>query len=270
MFVARLAVALFATTSTAFAQAPARPLWEYGVSALATQQPAYVGSDKTTGRALVLPWFIYRGDVFRADGNTAGARLLKNDQVEFDLGFAAAFGASSDDVTARKGMPSLGFQFEFGPRVKYRIAQLDAHTRLGIDVPLRAAFESNSGIQHRGWVSEPRIELERRMTGFRLQGTASVALADQRYGHFVYGVPTAFATPTRPAYVGKAGLVSARLQGTVFKQFSPDWGGFMFVRQDSSGGSANAASPLFKQSSGTSVGAGLIWTIGRSAALAKD
>jgi outer membrane protein len=44
---------------------------------------------------------------------------------------------------------------------------------------------------------------------------------------------------------------------------------FGVVRQESYDGAANRDSPLMKQASGTSIGAGFSWTLGRSASLAR-
>ena len=67
-----------------------RPLWEAGLSGIGVSSPAYPGAADRTSRGLLLPWFIYRGPIFRADESTVGARLLKTETVQFDVGFAAA------------------------------------------------------------------------------------------------------------------------------------------------------------------------------------
>jgi MipA family protein len=255
----------------ALAQADAgKPLWEYGVSGFAINAPAYIGSNQNLSRGIVLPWFIYRGDVFRADGETLGARVIKQERLEFDIGFGAALGASSDNVTARAGMPSLGFQFEFGPRAKLLLAKPDAFNTVRLDLPYRAVLELNSGLQHRGMVFEPEIKWNRRDGTWRTQLGASVVWADQRYGNFLYGVPIAYANAARPAYQGKAGVVTKRFDATVHKAIGPQWSAFGFFRHDVGSGAANAQSPLFKQSSGSSIGAGLVWTIGQSTQKASD
>ena len=56
----------------------AAPLWEVGGVAFGVSQNAYPGSDQQVNRALALPYFIYRGDVFRADRETAGIRAQGN------------------------------------------------------------------------------------------------------------------------------------------------------------------------------------------------
>jgi hypothetical protein len=48
------------------------------------------------------------------------------------------------------------------------------------------------------------------------------------------------------------------------KSIAPDVRVFGFVRHELLDGSANKASPLFQQSTGTSIGVGLLWTLARS------
>ena len=107
-------------STAALAQADDRPggapLWEVGGVAFGVSQNAYPGSDQQVNRALALPYFIYRGDVFRADRETAGIRALKTETLELDLGFAGAFGSGSDTIEARQGMRKLrnGVRHQFG------------------------------------------------------------------------------------------------------------------------------------------------------------
>src|SRR3990167_666880 len=83
-------------TATAHAQEQGLPLWELGVFAGGLSSPAYPASTERSTRALVLPTFIYRGEVFRSDRGGVGARLLRTEDTELDLGFAASLPASSD------------------------------------------------------------------------------------------------------------------------------------------------------------------------------
>ena len=98
-----------------------KPLWEAGVAGFGLTGPAYPGADDDVSRALVLPWLIYRGPIWRAADGTFGARVVNNPFAEFDVGLGGALRASSDDVKVRDGMPDLGFLLEFGPRVKLNL-----------------------------------------------------------------------------------------------------------------------------------------------------
>ena len=93
-----------ALSTLAVAQGPAGsapPLWELGGVALGVSQRAYPGADQQVNRALALPYFVYRGDVLRADRDTAGIRAMKTETFELDVGFAGAFGAAFSRSLAR-------------------------------------------------------------------------------------------------------------------------------------------------------------------------
>ena len=132
-------------STAALAQADDRPggapLWELGGVALGVSQNAYPGSDQQVNRALALPYFIYRGDVFRADRETAGIRALKTETLELDLGFAGAFGSGSDTIEARQGMRKLGTLVELGPRLKWDLGAGPAGGRLSAVFPVRAVLD---------------------------------------------------------------------------------------------------------------------------------
>jgi outer membrane scaffolding protein for murein synthesis (MipA/OmpV family) len=247
-------------------QTPALPLWELGAFAGTATTPAYPGSADRASRTLVLPIFVYRGEVFRAERGDIGARLFSNDDAELDLGFAASLPATSDDLTARKGMSDLGTLVEFGPRVKFTLARPAPGTRVRLELPLRAVLEFNNGVRQQGYAFEPELGLEVRDVGagWSLSATASVVFGDKDLNSYFYGVTTPYATAARPAYDAQAGLITTRLGLSMAKSLSPDVRVFGYVRHELMEGAANKASPLFQQTTGTSVGLGLLWTLARS------
>ena len=87
---------------------------------------------------------------------------------------------------------------------------------------------------------------------------------DAELNRFFYGVSSAYATATRPAYEAQPGLVATRLGLSTSKAITPDLRIFGFVRHELFDASANKASPLYQQSTGSSVGVGLVWMLGRS------
>jgi outer membrane scaffolding protein for murein synthesis (MipA/OmpV family) len=249
-----------------------QPVWEAGVSGFGLSSPAYPGASGRIRRGLVVPWLIYRGPVLRADGDTTGARLLKTETVEFDIGVAAAFGASSDDVEARKGMPNLGYQFEFGPRIRVNLVRPTPNSLVRLDLPLRWVFESKSGMKNRGISFEPRVSYENRDIGggWGLAANAGVVIGDRKLNEFLYGVPVEFATPTRAAYTAKSGIITPRLQLTLSHKLGEDVRVFAFTRYDVARAGANRDSPLHLKDGGATVGLGVTWTFGRSSRMAVD
>lgn len=242
------------------------PLWEAGIGAAGFSTPAYPGADDRNNRGLVLPYLIYRGKIFRADQNGIGARLLNTDKVEFDIGFSGSLPAESDDVDARRGMPDLGTLVEFGPRVKYKFADLGESGRLRAELPLRAVIEGRGGLRRQGWTAEPRLVWEKRgeQARWTLEAQLGAVFGDRRINRYFYEVAPQYATPDRPAYRADGGLLLVRtgLFGTW--RVNPDVRMFGFVRFESYSGAANEDSPLMRKSTGTSAGIGFAWTLARS------
>jgi outer membrane scaffolding protein for murein synthesis (MipA/OmpV family) len=242
------------------------PLWEAGLGAAAFSTPAYPGADDRNHRFLALPYLIYRGKVFRADQNGIGARLVNDERFEFDIGFAGSLPAHSDDVDARRGMPDLGTLVEFGPRVKYKFADLGEQGRLRFELPLRAVIEARSGLRRQGWTMEPRLVWEKRGEAARwtMEAQLGAVFGDERINRYFYEVAPQYATAERPVYKADSGLMLVRtgLFGTY--KLNPDLRMFAFVRYETYSGAANQDSPLMKRSTGTSAGIGFAWTFARS------
>jgi outer membrane scaffolding protein for murein synthesis (MipA/OmpV family) len=135
------------------AQAQERPLplWEAGVFAGVASTPAYPGSTDRSQRSLALPFFIYRGEVLRADRGGLGARMMRTDDLELDVGFAGSLPANSQNVAARAGMPDLGTLVEFGPRLKLTLAKPTAGSRWKLELPVRTVLEFSGGMSRQGW-----------------------------------------------------------------------------------------------------------------------
>jgi outer membrane scaffolding protein for murein synthesis (MipA/OmpV family) len=267
-FLALAAISVLPSLAAAQAQPAERnqPLWEAGIGAAAFSTPAYPGADDRNNRVLALPYLIYRGKVFRADQNGIGARLLNDDRLELDIGFAGSLPAHSDDVEARRGMPDLGTLVEFGPRVKYKFADLGEQGRLRFELPLRAVIEARSGLRRQGWTMEPRLVWEKRGEAARwtMEAQLGAVFGDGRINRYFYEVQPQYATAERPAYKADSGLLLVRTGVFGTWRLNPDLRLFGFVRYETYSGAANQDSPLMKRSTGTSAGIGFAWTFARS------
>lgn len=257
----------FVAHASAQSPAPANlPLWEVGVGAFGLTAPAYPGADDRNNRVLPLPYLLYRGEVLRADQSGIGARLFRSDRLEFDVGLAGALPSDSDDVEIRAGMPDLGALFEFGPRLKIRMADIDRNSRLRAELPLRAVIEARGGLRRQGWTFEPKLAYETRGERglWSVEGNVSVVFGDKRINRYFYEVQPQYANAARAAYGADAGLMLTRVGLFATRQLNPDVRLFGFVRYESYAGSANRASPLHLKNSGTSAGIGFAWTLARS------
>ena len=252
---------------TAQAQDRGLPLWEIGAVGGVVSMPAYPASTERSSRALILPYVIYRGEVIRAERSSLSARMLRSQDYEFDIGFAASLPANSSDIAARSGMPDLGVLIEFGPRLKMTLARPAPGSRVRLELPVRAVLELKDGVHAQGVSFEPELVYEIRdfSAGWSLSANTSLVWGDRRLNNYFYGVAPQFATVGRSAYEAQAGLVSTRFGLSTFKDITPDVRVYGFVRYERYDGAANRDSPLFLQSSGTSAGIGVTWTLGRSA-----
>ena len=250
---------------------PVLPLWEAGLFGGAVSTPAYPGAAQRSSRVLALPFFLYRGDVLRVDRSGIGARLVRTEQIEFDVGLAASLPARSDAVVARAGMPNLGSLLEFGPRVKLLLANPTSNSRLRLELPLRAVMQVSGGVAHQGTTFEPKLVFETResQSPWSFEATLALVVGDEAVNRYFYEVPPQYATPARAAYSARAGLMLVRAGVSASHKFNRDVSLFGFVRQESTAGAANRDSPLMKQRSGASIGAGFAWTIGRSSSSAR-
>lgn len=255
----------------ATAKKPDLPLWEVGVAAGALSQQAYPGADEQVSRTPLLPYFIYRGKVLRADDEGAGLRAIRTEGFELDVSFAGSLSSGGKALKAREGMPRLRSLVEFGPVGRWYLNGRDAADRLTFELPLRGVFEAGDLRRHRGMTLEPELSLDHRARGGWSYGlSAGVLIGDERLGRTYYAVAPGEALPDRPAYEAKAGLIAWRLKAGVSRQLTPDVRVFAFGRVDSVAGAANRDSPLVRRTTGGSVGIGLTYTLKRSVARATD
>jgi MipA family protein len=261
------------------ASSAALPLWEAGVFAFGARQPAYPGARQQVGVGAVLPWVIYRGRVLRADDRTVGLRAWRTERADLDLGFAGAFGSRAGEADARRGMPAIGTLVEFGPRLNLRLGdtrtpQRDAEASAAgtwrVQLPLRGVFDLSDGFADRGLAFEPELQGRLRRGDWSAGASVGLLFGDERLARTFYGVAPAFATPERPAYEARAGLIATRLSLSGSRRFGPDWRVFGFVRLDSVAGAANRASPLVERDRSLAWGVGASWTLARSRRGAVD
>jgi outer membrane scaffolding protein for murein synthesis (MipA/OmpV family) len=267
---ASMAASLAATPALA-QNANKQPLWELGAAGIGASQQAYPGASAQVSRGLALPYFVYRGEVLRADRDTAGLRAIKTERMELDIGVAGSFGARADEVDERLGMPRLGTLIEFGPRVKWKLSEDQAGGGWRAELPLRGVFDLSDGAAHRGMAFEPKLVYQRRASaGWFYSTSVGAIVADKRLAQSFYGVAPQYALASRPSYEAQSGLVALRLNASVFHQLSRDWRVFGFGRIDSVAGAANENSPLVKKTNGASLGLGLTYTWLRSERSAVD
>jgi MipA family protein len=244
---------------------PPSARWEIGLVGGGGSQQAYPGADENTRGGRAIPYLIFRGERLRVDRGSVSVRAVRTPTFEIDFGTSGALGSSASDVKVREGMPDLGDLIEFGPRLTWNLSESADGGRWRIQAPLRGVFDLDNDFAYRGLTFEPEIEFTRRPPGgWRYTVGLSAIIGSERFNDLYYQVDPAFATPTRPAYDARAGLVTWRLAASVSRWLSPDWRVFAAARVDHIAGAANRDSPLVRRDAGASVGVGVQWVLWRS------
>jgi len=259
------------TTSTR-ATKPKLPLWEAGIFGFGYSQPAYPGAEDRTNLVLPLPYLLYRGEYLRIDRGTVGVRAVKKPRYEVDVGFGGSLGSHSSGIEARRGMADLGTMIEFGPRLKINLGDISSgRSESRLQFPLREVIDVSHGFVSRGIAFEPQWVNDHRLPGrWKLSTTLAAIFGDKTLTDTFYGVSPAEATPTRPSYTAKAGLIALRASLLASHSLSTDVRMFCLLQIDSLNGAANRDSPLVRRNSGWTAGIGIAWALGRSELSAAD
>jgi outer membrane scaffolding protein for murein synthesis (MipA/OmpV family) len=269
----RIAPLAFLALAALPAQAQQLPVFEAGIAGGGGFLPAYPASDQNRWRGLAVPYIIYRGSVFRADDGGLRARTSLADGIELSVSASGGVNASSDDVTAREGMPDLEWLGELGPNLRFTLWRGEDEAspqRIVVDTPIRAVFSTDwSSVSFRGFTFSPDIAYEHMhfLSPFaRLRVSAGVSFGTDRYADYFYDVAPQFARADRPAYNAQAGYVGSRVTLSyrlpLNERFSVVAGG----RIENFSGAANADSPLFRNEWNFSVVAGFAVSLWRSEA----
>ena len=247
-----------------------QPVWEVGVFAAAFSSPEYPAAGQRKTNVVPSPYFIYRGETLRiGEGSIARAVAIDKSWYELDLSLAGSFSANSDDNAARSGMPDLDFIFELGPQLSLRLTkfEFEQHGKgeLFLNLQARAAFSTDfSGIDKRGYVFQPVFSYRQR--GWLSEKTAlsfslSPTWATEKLHDYFYQVDNDFATEQRATYDAKGGYLGTDLSVGVSFNATKNIRIFTFARVSLHAGSANEDSPLFREKSTYSYGAGMVWRL---------
>jgi outer membrane protein len=262
-------VAHAALAVAALAALPARadqPLWEFGLGLGVLSFNDYRGADTSHVYALPLPYFIYRGTLFKADRDGVRSLLFNQDRVELNLSVNATTPVRND--SARAGMPDLRSTLEIGPQLQVHLwRSAGERVKLDLRVPVRAAFTVQAEPRYVGLFVAPNISLDiaqlRGEDGWKLGLLAGPLFANERYDAYFYTVAPQYATATRTAYDAPGGYAGAQVLAALTRRFPSYWIG-AYVRHDTLSGASFADSPLVKRDSYWSAGVGIAWIIKQS------
>lgn len=245
-----------------------KPLWEAGIGVAGLSLPDYRGSDVRGNYLLPLPYFVYRGEFFKADRNGVRASIFQGGPLEVNMSVNATLPVNSKNNPVRRGMEDLKPAVEIGPTADVTLwNSADRKMKLDFRAPLRAALTVESSPKHIGWLFAPNLNLDVRdpagMTGWNLGMLTGPLFNSRRYNSYFYSVSPTEAIAGRPAYAAPGGYSGAQFTAALSKRFAQYWVGG-FVRYDSLGGAVFADSPLVQRKSTVSAGIGFAWIFGAS------
>lgn len=255
------------------ASAAPLPLWEAGIGLAVLRLADYRGSDEASTYVLPAPYFVYRGEVLKADRNGLRGMLFDNEQVEVSFSVNGTLPVNSKNNAARRGMGNLKPTIETGANASITLWRSeDANSKLDLRLPLRTAVTMSSSPKQIGWVFSPNLNVDVKdpagFTGWNLGMLAGPLFSSRDYNAYFYSVNAADATATRPAYAASGGYAGSQFTLALSKRFASQWiGGF--VRYDTLAGAVFADSPLVRQQHTVSAGIAMTWVFGKSAKLVE-
>ena len=224
-----------------------KPLFEGGLFGGVAKFSLYPGSGEYANRTLLLPYFFYRGKVFRSDRQGTRARLYKKKNWNFGLGFGGNVSSKSSESQIRKGMPELDLIFEIGPRARRYNLFKNKNLEFGASFKKANLFKGFK-LYSQGYTFQTSLSLRKSFEALG-QNTfytrIALKLADQRYQDYFYTVLPSYQTPERPAYKAQGGILGIRYFAGLQKPvFNGKWVHFFGVTLQEYSLAANKNSPL--------------------------
>jgi MipA family protein len=256
------AAAALAAAATA-AHARDEPLWEAGLGIAALGFPDYRGSSQSSAYVLPAPYFVYRGEIFKADRHGLRGVFFRTDRIAVNLSVGASLPVDSSDNRAREGMPDLKPSVEAGPSLDVSLWRAgDRRSRLELRLPVRGAVTVSSDPRYIGLQFFPHLNVDIHdpagLRGWNLGMLAGPVFTDARYNRHFYSVPREFATAARPAYEPGGGYAGAQLIVALSRRLPRFWVGG-FARYDTLRGAAFEDSPLVTSKRYAAAGIGISW-----------
>jgi outer membrane protein len=261
------AIALLVLANSAAARE--EPLWEAGLGVAGIAFPDYRGSSQSHSYAFPAPYFVYRGDFFKADRHGVRGTFFKDDRVDLNLSVGASLPVDSSENDARAGMPDLHGSIELGPSLDVTLWRSPGRAaKLDLRMPLRAAVTIESHPRYIGVQFFPHANVDIAdplgQPGWNLGLVAGPVFTDRRLNRYFYEVAPEFANANRPAFEAPAGgYAGMQFLVALSKRFPSFWVGG-FARYDTLKGASFEASPLVTSKRYVAAGIGISWIIGVS------
>ena len=262
---------VFCSLAQVSAATGTKPLWEVGLGVGAFSFPDYRGSDEQEFYAFPVPYFVYRGDIFKADRDGIRSILFDTDRVQLNVSLGASLPVDSENNDARRGMPDLQPTVEVGPSVEINFWRSeDRKRRLDLRLPLRMGITLESSPRDVGWIFSPRLNLDFEdsfgFDGWNLGVLAGLVFNDRRNNAYFYDVAPQYVTTSRPEYRSEGGYGGSQFVAAISKRYPRFWIG-SFVRYDSIDGAVFEDSPLVRSDSNWAAGFAIAWVLAESSQL---
>ncbi|MBU0482757.1 MAG: MipA/OmpV family protein [Proteobacteria bacterium] len=248
-----------------------KPLWELGLFNSAMTFPHYRGSDEQMYYVLAIPYFVYRGEVFKADRDGLKGIFYKTDKFETSVSLSG-YPPVNGDTEARAGMPDLGALFGAGPELRFYVNDRKASnpvylstsvhgvSSMDYDSGLRIAYE---GLEYRAHLIYRNTTLIGRKGSF-FGINAGVYYADSGLNSYFYDVEPEYVRPGRPFYRSERGHSGHSVHSYLIYKLTDVFSLGFFGRWDNVAHAVYSDSPLVKQKDTYIGGISLIWKIAES------
>lgn len=243
------------------------PLYEIGLGAGWASIPHYPASDDSNEYYFPFPYFVYRGNVLRADRQGVRALFYETPDMEVNFSFDGTPPVDSSKDDARRGMDNMDALLEVGPAVRYKLWD-DFGQNLSVNVPVRfATAVGGHGLEYEGILFNPQLRYSNNRVydkNTRFVATLGPKFAYNGLNDFYYTVEPQFQTATRPTYFAEDGYIGTEASFGSFYSFLPDVNLFFGASFTYNGGNINENSPLYRQDYDYRLATGFIYSLYKS------
>ena len=246
-----------------------KPVWELGVGAAYFSGHDYPASNDPNETGLALPFFVYRSERLRVQGQGVGAVAIERPRFKLDVSIGGSLNAESSGNAAREGLPDLDFLFELGPRLNVALSRR-LHANGAVSTwrwlnSLRGVVSTDfSGVNGRGYLFKSELEWKHDNafgSAVDLQLQLDAQWATRNLHDYFYTVATEFATPSRAAFRARSGYLGTTASIGLGYRISPALRFFTAVQFENFSGAANSDSPLFETENTINFAMAFVWTL---------
>jgi len=241
------------TPTTSAPTEKTEPLWELGLGGAVVYLPHYPAAAQNQTQFLPLPFFVYRGKIFRSDekGFLRG-RIIKSEKIELDLSLSGSLPVDSDDNDARAGMEELDWLAEIGSRLQVNLLETGDRSRgarVVFELPIRGVFSTDfsEAPEWQGIIFSPGLAYRNKNisdSGVDVSMSAEAIFASEKLMDYFYEVDPQFVRSNRPAYDADAGYLGARFSLNFRRKIGFRVTAFLNTSVQNYTGSTNSDSPL--------------------------